>query len=72
MGLLRFTPNGWNEFCNTRNLIVEKKRNSLDMTKTLQFFLENSFMPIEAVPFEGKWGEVDSESDLRQYIINND
>ena len=72
MGLLRFTPNGWNEFNKTRNLILEKKRNAFDMTMTLQFFLENSFMPIKAVPFEGKWGEVDSESDLRQYIINND
>jgi len=67
MGLLRFTPNGWSEFQNIRNSIPLKEINSLDMTKTLQMFLQKSLMPIHTIPYNGKWGEVDSETDLQYY-----
>ena len=66
MGLLRFTPKGWGEFKKVRNL-EDSKKNSLDMTKTLQMFLENSKMSIKTIPFNGKWGEIDSEKDLKYY-----
>lgn len=67
MGLLRFTPDGWGEFQKIRNSIPLKKTNLLDMTKTLQMFLEKSLMPIQTIPYNGKWGEVDTETDLQYY-----
>lgn len=67
MGLLRFTPDGWKEFQLTRNLIPSKKMNSMDMTETLQMFLQKSSMKIYTIPYKGTWGEVDTESDLQYY-----
>jgi choline kinase len=67
MGLLRFTPDGWKEFQLTRNLVPLKKMNSMDMTETLQMFLQKSSMKIYTIPYKGTWGEVDTESDLQYY-----
>lgn len=67
MGLMRFTSDGWKEFQNIRNLIPQIKANSMDMTETLQLFLSKSSMPIFTVPYDGFWGEVDTESDLKFY-----
>lgn len=67
MGLLRFTPEGWKEFQNVRNLTSKKKASLMDMTETLQLFLLKSSMPIYTVPYDGLWGEVDTESDLKFY-----
>tara|TARA_B100000989_G_scaffold295249_1_gene275894 strand:- start:469 stop:1185 length:717 start_codon:yes stop_codon:yes gene_type:complete len=67
MGLMRFTPEGWKEFQNVRNLVSQKKANLMDMTETLQLFLLKSSMPIYTVPYDGLWGEVDTESDLKFY-----
>ena len=55
------------EFQNIRNSIPLKEMNSLDMTKTLQMFLQKSLMPIHTISYNGKWGEVDSETDLQYY-----
>ena len=39
----------------------------MDMTETLQLFLLKSLMPIYTVSYDGLWGEVDTESDLKFY-----
>jgi len=67
MGLLRFTPKGWYEFQNFRNSISLKEADKLDMTKTLKLFLKKSLIPIHTLSYKGKWGEVDTESDLKYY-----
>jgi hypothetical protein len=41
--------------------------NSMDMTETLQMFLQKSSMKIYTIPYKGTWGEVDTESDLQYY-----
>ena len=39
----------------------------IHMTGTLQRVIEAGKIPILGVPYKGKWGEVDSESDLLLY-----
>jgi hypothetical protein len=42
----------------------------MDMTGTLQRIIEAGRITITAIPYTGKWGEVDTEADLTAY--NND
>ena len=67
MGIILITPNGWNEL----NLILASLSNhmadQIHMTGTLQRVIEAGKIPILGVPYKGKWGEVDSESDLLLY-----
>ena len=55
------------KFQNICNSIPLKEMNSLDMIKTLQMFLQKSLMTIHTISYNGKWGEVDSETDLQYY-----
>lgn len=68
MGLLRFTPKGWAEIVRIRSTMLSEERDKMHMTGTLQKVIDAKFMPIEAVPYEGEWGEVDSEEDLISYL----
>lgn len=67
MGLLRFTPEGWHEVLRIRAGLNPELRDKMHMTGTLQKVIEAAKTPIEAIPYFGKWGEVDSESDLSKY-----
>tara|TARA_Y100000994_G_scaffold211274_1_gene185534 strand:- start:134 stop:349 length:216 start_codon:yes stop_codon:yes gene_type:complete len=40
---------------------------SMHMTGVLQKVIENNRIKIDAVKYDGKWGEVDSEDDLGIY-----
>lgn len=67
MGLLRFTPDGWQEFRRIRETLSQSERDKMHMTGTLQKVIEAGRIPIQAVPYAGDWGEVDAAEDLAVY-----
>ena len=67
MGLLRFSPQGWAEVDALRSQLTDEQRDKMHMTGTLQMLLDRSSVPVMATSYEGKWGEVDTEEDLRCY-----
>lgn len=64
MGLLRFTPEGWREIIKIRTELADSECDRMHMTGTLQKVIDGGNIDILAVPYRGRWGEVDSESDL--------
>ena len=74
MGLLRFTPNGWNEIERVRADLTQDERDKMHMTAALQRVVDAGRMRISTVPIEGTWFEIDSQSDLEifnRYRENN-
>ena len=67
MGLLLFTPEGWAEVVRIREGFSEEQCNKMHMTGTLQQVIKAGHVPIEAVPYNDEWGEVDSVADLNAY-----
>jgi choline kinase len=67
MGLLRFTPAGWDEVVRIRSGLNRTECDHMHMTGTLQKVIEAGKLQVAAVPYEKSWGEVDSVDDLRQY-----
>jgi len=67
MGLLRFTRRGWEEFDAMRATLSAAARDKLDMTSALQNVLDRGNIAVQAIPYEGKWGEIDSAEDLAVY-----
>jgi choline kinase len=64
MGLLKFSPTGWNEVQRIRSSLPADARDRMHMTGTLQMVIDNGRVPIQAVTYSGDWGEVDSQEDL--------
>ena len=64
MGLLRFTPEGWAEVLRIRSGLAAERCDKMHMTGTLQKIIEAARLPLTAVPYLGKWGEVDHMEDL--------
>ena len=67
MGLLRFSPEGWNHATSLANKLTTSQKRKLDMTSLLQLIIDENEMSIEAIPYIGKWGEVDTIEDLAIY-----
>jgi len=67
MGLLRYSPKGWAEFNALCSQLTDNQRDKMHMTGTLQMLLDQGRIPIMTIPYVGKWGEVDTEEDLRCY-----
>ncbi len=70
MGLLLFTPEGWAEVLRIRSGLTQGQRDKMHMTGTLQKVIDAGQIAIAAVPYIGKWGEIDSAEDL-QHSENN-
>jgi L-glutamine-phosphate cytidylyltransferase len=66
MGLLRFTPGGWQSVEGILGGLDAAQRDKLDMTSLLRLLLARG-QAITAVPVEEPWYEVDSQSDLELY-----
>lgn len=66
MGLLRFTPAGWDAVQAVRAGLSKAERDRLHMTGLLQHLIEAG-QPIAAIPCQGAWGEIDSVEDLAFY-----
>lgn len=69
MGLLRFTPEGWNELVKVRETLGSKIRKNIHMTAMLQKIVEAGKIRITAMPYTGEWGEIDTENDLELYSV---
>jgi len=70
MGLLRFTPQAWLEIIRIINSLTFVERDSMHMTGTLQKVIEAGNISVVAVPYKGRWGEIDSITDLYFYERN--
>ena len=67
MGLLKFTPQAWNEAERIRASLNVKVRNNLHMTHLLQKIIDAGRIQISAIKCNEKWGEVDTMHDFRLY-----
>lgn len=67
MGLLRFTPSGWQEVVSFLNTLTTKEFDHIHMTGTLQMLIQTKKTKIKAIPYHGEWGEFDSLKDLETF-----
>lgn len=67
MGLLRFSPLGWNEVLKILETLKPQQCDKIHMTGTLQKVIEAKRIDIFALPYHGEWGEIDSIEDLDVY-----
>jgi choline kinase len=67
MGLLKFTPPGWLAIEEILNSLKSNQIDGLQMTHLLQMLIESSSTQVKAVPYFGKWGEFDTQSDLYKF-----
>lgn len=66
MGLLKFTPTGWASLQKIRSEMSQQECDKIHMTGMLQKILESGTL-IDAVQYDGEWGEVDTAEDLAVY-----
>ena len=64
MGLLRFAPEGWEEVLRIRSGLTSEQCDNMHMTDTLQKIVEAKRIAVLAIPYTGRWGEIDSAVDL--------
>ena len=67
VGLLFFTPKGWNVFQAVIDGLSGLVRDRLDMTSALNKLIQKDEIDMHGVAIEGLWGEVDHPSDLLLY-----
>jgi L-glutamine-phosphate cytidylyltransferase len=68
MGLIRYSPKGWAEVEHIRSQLMPLERDHMHMTGLLQKVIEANLVPIQAVPCDEEWGEIDSVDDLKAYL----
>ena len=66
MGLLYFTPNGWKRVLTAIANLAIHQVNQLSLTGLLSLMIGRG-EKLGAIPYNGCWGEVDSETDLQLY-----
>ncbi|RIL08051.1 MAG: nucleotidyl transferase [Proteobacteria bacterium] len=66
IGLTRLTPNGWNALRLALATLPPADVDRLDITSLLRLAISRG-QQVAAVPIEGRWCEVDSETDLASY-----
>jgi L-glutamine-phosphate cytidylyltransferase len=67
MGLLKFTPQAWRIIEASLQGVPEATLDRLDMTSLLRRLLAAQTLPIETLPTDGQWGEIDNPSDVELY-----
>lgn len=67
MGLLRIAPEGWKELMSCYLSDSQSKRDLVQMTTILNEIIQRGNLPIQAVKYDGAWGEVDVPMDLECY-----
>lgn len=63
MGLLRFTPSGWDTIRDARGALDAAARDAQSMTALLDLLIARGH-DIQAIPATDPWGEIDSVEDL--------
>ncbi|WP_027721177.1 phosphocholine cytidylyltransferase family protein [Maridesulfovibrio zosterae] len=66
MGLLYFTPRGWDVVDGQLSELGQERVDKLDMTALLRLLLDKG-VQIGAIPVHGGWVEADSMQDIRAY-----
>ena len=66
MGLMKFSQVGWNKIECFLNKLDKKEIDKMDMTQLFKKLLDENFT-INCVAIKGKWLEIDTESDLKNY-----
>ena len=66
MGLLKFTPQGWSAVSDLLAALDEPTRRRFDMTSLIRRLLAEGY-PVAAVPVDGRWCEVDQDTDVKAY-----
>jgi len=66
IGLLKFTPRGWGNIKEIMATLPDETVRTLDMTGLIRLSLAQG-LKIAVAPIEGRWCEVDSQSDLDVY-----
>lgn len=64
MGLLRISPTGWDVIQSILDGLAESERRTIHMTGLLNQIVQSGSSTVRCLPYEGRWAEVDSESDL--------
>ena len=64
MGLLRLSPEGWDEMQRIRKNMSQESRDGVHMTHLLQLVIEAGRKSVFALPYRLKWGEIDHPHDL--------
>jgi choline kinase len=64
MGLLRFTPDGWNNFNHIWMELPCKQKDMIDTTSMLQRVIKKNNVQIKAISYNHRWDEIDSSKDL--------
>ena len=67
MGLLRFEPEGWVEILRICAALTSVESDRIHMTWVLQKIIESGKVSVNAISYNGEWGEVDSVKDLEAY-----
>ena len=65
MGLLKFSPKGWELAFQIFNALEKNEQDKMDMTSFLSLLMERTDVKIAFI--EGKWCEVDSNEDVKVY-----
>lgn len=65
MGLLKFSPKGWDIAFQIYNSLEKDKQDKMDMTLFLSLLMEQTEVKVAFI--EGKWCEVDSNEDVNVY-----
>lgn len=66
MGLLKFTPDGWQKIQDVLDVLPPDDLDRLDMTGLLNRLLKQDIV-VNTVPVQGRWCEVDSTDDFKAY-----
>lgn len=66
MGLLKFSPAGWQATRNYLDTLDTASLNRMDMTRLLSNLIQRE-TSVYAIPYGGLWLEVDNETDLALY-----
>lgn len=67
MGILRYSPEAWDEVARIRRSIGEDEFKRLSMTALLQLVIGAGRVPVTAVPHLGNWAEFDTAKDWSLY-----
>ena len=67
MGLILTSPLGWKNIQDVTKNLSKNQILNLDMTALFRLFLIEKKYKIRVIPYKGKWGEIDHESDLILY-----
>ncbi len=63
MGILKFTPKGWNKFNSSRKRYF-KKNESTYTTDILNCMVKNEKFKVKVFEYKGKWSEIDNKKDI--------